>query len=45
MTHGVARGCHMAPQESDTWKSHVVHWKGWLAMSHMLYDVIKEIMK
>ena len=41
MTRGVIRGYHMAPQESDTWKSHVVHFKVWLLLSHMLYDVIK----
>ena len=29
MTHGV-RGCHMAPQECDTW-----HKKEWLTISHV----------
>ena len=35
MTHGVIRGCHMEPQESETWQSHVVQLKGWLTMIHM----------
>ena len=30
MTHGKVRGCHMAPQECDTW-----HKKEWLTLSHM----------
>ena len=30
MTHDKVRGCHMAPQECDTW-----HKKEWLTLSHM----------
>ena len=41
MTNGVIRGCQMAPQESNTWQSHVVHLNVWLTISHMKDDVIK----
>ena len=30
MTHGKVKGCHMAPQECDTW-----HKKEFLTLSHM----------
>ena len=30
MTHDKVRGCHMVPQECDTW-----HKKEWLTLSHM----------
>ena len=29
------RRCHMAPQKSDTWQSHVVHLNEWLTISHV----------
>ena len=52
MTHGKVRGCHMAPQECDTWHkkewltlSHMGGMIPWLILSHVGYDVIKEIKK
>ena len=49
MTHGKVRGCHMAPQEYDTWNkkeclimSHMGGMIPWLILSHVGYDVIKE---
>ena len=52
MTHGKVRGCHMAPQECDTWHkkewltlSHMGGMIPWLILSHVGYDVIKRIIK
>ena len=48
MTHGKVRGCHMAPQECETWHKKewikLRHMDGmipWLILSHVGYDVIK----
>ena len=49
MTHGKVRGCHMAPQECDTWKekkewltlSHMGGMIPWFILSNVGYDVIK----
>ena len=38
MTHGKVRGCHMAPQECDTWKKGMAHIEphGWHdSMAHI----------
>ena len=52
MTHCQVRGCHMAPQVCDTWHkkewltlSHMGGMILWLILSHVGYDVIKEIKK
>ena len=52
MTHGKVRGCHMVPQECDPWHkkewltlSHMGGMIPWLILSHVVYDVIKRIMK
>ena len=52
MTHGKVKGCHMTPQECDTWHkkewltlSHMGGMLPWLILSHVGYDVIKEIKK
>ena len=52
MTHGKVKGCHMALQVCDTWHkkewptlSHMGGMIPWLILSHVGYDVIKEIKK
>ena len=51
MTHDKVRGCHMAPQECDTWHkkewltlSHMGGMIPWLILSHVGYNVIKRKM-